>query len=794
MTKAHRLVVAALLVAANVSIVGISSGSAQIANAAMGEIVAEATWDAGNGHTYVVVRLVGEHNWQAANDDVVSLLPGYHLVTSTSQQENDFIAALLQSVPTGDVYIGALQEPIDEPDANRGWTWVTGEPWDFTAWQDGEPNDGGRPGDEQWVETRPDGSWNDINDSVDSRWGYVAESVFPQQISGTVTDEFDSTLHGICVEAWVGAVLDSATTTLADGSYVLPVQVGDYTVYFHDCGLDVWGAEWFDDVAEQVGAATVIVAEDATVVGIDAVLDVVQRCNGFVATIVGTQGDDVISGASTADVVLGLGGNDIIKGFAGADHLCGGPGRDTISGGGGNDIVSGGVGNDVLLGGVGDDVLEGGAGWDKIYPGEGVDDVNGGSGSRDWVYYSGAKRGVVVSLRTGVGAGQGRDSLVSIENIVGSKFDDKLIGNSRSNRIIAGAGDDRVWGKWGNDFLWGDAGSDVLQGNQDDDRVLGGPGDDVLYGGTGDDVAFGEVGDDAIYGGPGDDDVRGGPGSDGVAPGRGVDFAHGGIGIDLVSYFDAKIGVTVDLTNRTATFVEVDTVSRFEWVEGSELGDTLVGDVMENLIFGLGGNDTIDGMGGADLLFGEGGHDTLRGNGGIDTLVGGPGNDSLDGGAGADTASYYDVAGGVVVNLATGTASGDGNDTLISVEDIVGSPGVDILTGNSGANWIEGRAAGDTIRGGSGDDLLLGMYGNDSIFGDSGNDGLDGGPGSDTLNGGVGTDFCMNGESHSSCETIADVPRANISPSDPSVTGPTWRRSIDWAVVRLSGTDSGSRS
>ncbi len=76
----------------------------------------------------------------------------------------------------------------------------------------------------------------------------------------------------------------------------------------------------------------------------------------------------------------------------------------------------------------------------------------------------------------------------------------------------------------------------------------------------------------------------------------------------------------------------------------------------------------------------------------------------------------------VDVNLATGVATGDGNDTIARIEDIVGSPGADVLIGNSALNLIEGRAGPDTIRGGTNSDFLFGMEGNDSIFGESGDD------------------------------------------------------------------------
>lgn len=80
------------------------------------------------------------------------------------------------------------------------------------------------------------------------------------------------------------------------------------------------------------------------------------------ATIVGTEGDDVIGRRNDGDVIGGLGGNDAGSGL---DTVCGGDGDDRISGG---ERVVGGRGDDVyggtrgrlhLSGGPGDEILRG---------------------------------------------------------------------------------------------------------------------------------------------------------------------------------------------------------------------------------------------------------------------------------------------------------------------------------------------------------------------------------------------------------------------------------------------------
>ena len=115
-------------------------------------------------------------------------------------------------------------------------------------------------------------------------------------------------------------------------------------------------------------------------------------CNGRAATIVGTQGDNVLTGTSGVDVIIGLGGNDSISGLDGADVLCGGSGNDRVLGGrgndqlfgeNGNDILEGGDNNDTVQGGSGNDIMRGEKGDDRLSDILGNDNFSGGPGT-DW--------------------------------------------------------------------------------------------------------------------------------------------------------------------------------------------------------------------------------------------------------------------------------------------------------------------------------------------------------------------------------------------------------------------------
>ena len=79
------------------------------------------------------------------------------------------------------------------------------------------------------------------------------------------------------------------------------------------------------------------------------------RCNGRVATIIGTVGNDRITGTPGPDVIQGLAGRDTIDGLEGNDIICGGTGDDKLFGGSGADRLNGGSGTDICRGGSGTD-------------------------------------------------------------------------------------------------------------------------------------------------------------------------------------------------------------------------------------------------------------------------------------------------------------------------------------------------------------------------------------------------------------------------------------------------------
>jgi Ca2+-binding RTX toxin-like protein len=124
------------------------------------------------------------------------------------------------------------------------------------------------------------------------------------------------------------------------------------------------------------------------------------------------------------------------------------------------------------------------------------------------------------------------------------------------------------------------------------------------------------------------------------------------------------------------------------------------------VITGTPGDDSLEGTSGSDTLEGLGGNDFLWGGDGLDYLQGGTGNDTLDGSLGFDFADHRNSLTAIVANLATRQVTGEGTDTLIDIEGVIGSPLADKLTGDAAANWFLGMGGVDTIDGGDGADVI----------------------------------------------------------------------------------------
>ena len=138
----------------------------------------------------------------------------------------------------------------------------------------------------------------------------------------------------------------------------------------------------------------------------------------------------------------------------------------------------------------------------------------------------------------------------------------------------------------------------------------------------------------------------------------------GGAGSDTVSYAAASNAMLINLTGQVTTDgIVTDTLSSIENAVGSAFGDIIVSSDAANRIDGRGGSDTV---------------------------------------------SYDLSARGQLINLAGGAAT-DGvfTDTLLSIENAIGSELSDVMHGNGLDNLLDGGAGGsDQIDGADGSDTV----------------------------------------------------------------------------------------
>ncbi|WP_439614529.1 M10 family metallopeptidase C-terminal domain-containing protein, partial [Reyranella sp.] len=359
-----------------------------------------------------------------------------------------------------------------------------------------------------------------------------------------------------------------------------------------------------------------------------------------------------------------------------------------------------GDGDDTLVGNEHDNMFDGGAGADSF---------DGGAGS-DTVTYVRSDAGVDIDLgRQDTHAPSGGhaegDSFTSIENLIGSNFDDRLV-------AVSGLGGSRIEGLKGNDTIFGSAENDTIRGGRGNDVIVGNEGNDHLYGADtnlivngGFEVALGvNVGTGGYTGYVGD--LEGWA----VLSGSGRELlTTGAVG---VSPFEGKYAIDLD------SYGAGSNTSITQVVSGAQDG------VMYRLAFDAGKFDAATTArfevywGGTKLSWFET-HQTY-----VDPTV-------------AYVTHFIDIMGGAgtgseknrLTFAEIGTEDGFGtlldNARMYRVE--VGEPKAD--------DWDPSADGNDTFAAGTGSDVVYGHGSNDrAIFDDlAGNDHFNGGSGVDTL-------------------------------------------------------------
>ena len=407
--------------------------------------------------------------------------------------------------------------------------------------------------------------------------------------------------------------------------------------------------------------------------------------------------------------LTGNNGSNILDGRAGADKMEGGSGNDTfIVDNLGDEVTdSSGTADQVMtyvnytLGSsvehlrlMGINALNGAGNslnntiWanvgDNTIDGMGETLVSGVKGDT-LSYEYGATSGVTVDLAvTGPQStgGSGIDTIINMENLIGSYYDDILSGSEANNILDGLAGVDTLSYASALADVTIDLNLQVATTNGTNDavrnfeNVLGSAFDDLMVGTLGDNV-----------------------------------FDGGAAGSDTVSYRNVKElegGVEVSLS-----------VAGSQNTQGSGFDTFLNIDNLEGSV----NDDRLTGSAAANRLDGSAGQDSLYGVNGDDSLTGGLGDDLIDGGRGSDWALFLGTANATVdLNKVAAQDTGYGLDKLVAIENVGTGDGDDQIIGDGAANKLGAGFGLDTINGGAGDDALNGGSGADRLTGGTGAD------------------------------------------------------------------------
>lgn len=226
-------------------------------------------------------------------------------------------------------------------------------------------------------------------------------------------------------------------------------------------------------------------------------------------TIIGTDGDDILTGTTGNDILDGRGGKDTLSADAGNDTLI--FSADTRAAWYEMAINLGSPG---VLGSFAIEMISGkNLSRDTYDGGEGIDELTATESDDAIILDRGLFSGPKISNIERIKAGAGND-LVNLTSFRYGYGDVVIDG---------GVGNDVLWANAGNDTLFGGEGDDKLDGGAGQDTLLGGSGNDLLRGGREDDLLYGEEGIDTLIGGSGNDSFMGGTGDDTIYTGSGND-------------------------------------------------------------------------------------------------------------------------------------------------------------------------------------------------------------------------------------------------------------------------------
>ena len=127
-----------------------------------------------------------EMAWNEHNDRAKAM--GRHLATISSAEENEEVARVSGGKP---VWIGGIRKGSGNGPGADHWYWSDGQPWTYTNWHPGEPNNSRGAENRVHLGLQARGTWND----VDERWRgpavYEMPAISPTKASSNERGNFE---------------------------------------------------------------------------------------------------------------------------------------------------------------------------------------------------------------------------------------------------------------------------------------------------------------------------------------------------------------------------------------------------------------------------------------------------------------------------------------------------------------------------------------------------------------------------------------------------------------------------
>jgi Ca2+-binding RTX toxin-like protein len=331
---------------------------------------------------------------------------------------------------------------------------------------------------------------------------------------------------------------------------------------------------------------------------------------------------------SAFERVIGTPFPDYLVGTGDAETFYGGGGADLIDGGGGGDTARGGADGDGCVEVAVEDCEFNSEDIELRDPGAiAVGVMAPGSGTPPGVYLTGSDEDDRVTVGYSGGA-------VTFTLLAGSEGQFEAgtaggcnapSGNTVSCPVPEAPDSILLAGLDGNDVLLApglpEAVSVILLGNGEDDQLSGGETEDALVDGAGDDVVSAGGRDDALPNNGGGDQLDAGSGEDlfisnAICDGDSLD---GGPDRDNANWANFGSGVAIEMDEQTAGLIgpagepscastaDLTSLEEIEDVEGTNVGDNLVGDSGPNQLLGRAGPDNMLAGAGNDIILANSG-------------------------------------------------------------------------------------------------------------------------------------------------------------------------------------------